>query len=182
VGEKIDTDELRKIPGVQIEVDPYGHMRLAEVPLAMILKRRVIERLNKRGDKITIVDNTLGYELRCADPIPFDCEYVRDLGYGAVRYLLGLDGWDAVKHGALVCLERGRLVSVPFEELRDPDTGRTRVRLVDIQTESYEVARKYMIRLQRQDLDKTESLEQLAKAANMQPAAFRAEYEQTVGL
>jgi 6-phosphofructokinase 1 len=182
VGEKIDTEELRRIPGVQIEVDPYGHIRLAEVPLAMILKRRVIERLHGRGDKITIVDNTLGYELRCADPIPFDCEYVRDLGYGAVRYLLGLDGWDAVKHGALVCLERGRLVSVPFDELRDPDTGRTRVRLVDIHTESYEVARKYMIRLQREDLENPESLESLARAASMKPAAFRAEYEKTVGL
>ena len=182
VGEKIDPEELRKIPGVQIEVDPHGHIRLAEVPLAMILKRRVSERLKKRGDKITIVDNTLGYELRCADPIPFDCEYVRDLGYGAVHYLLHHNGRRAVKHGALVCLERGRLVPIPFDELRDPETGRTRVRLVDIHTESYEVARKYMIRLKREDLENPETLESLAKAANMAPEAFCAEYGQTVGL
>jgi 6-phosphofructokinase 1 len=54
------------------------------------------------------------------------------------------------------------------------------VRLVDIHTESYEVARKYMIRLQREDLENPESLESLAKAANMPPDAFRAEYGQTV--
>src|SRR5207249_11445047 len=47
VGEKVDPEELRKIPGVQIEVDPHGHIRLAEVPLAMILKRRVSERDRK---------------------------------------------------------------------------------------------------------------------------------------
>ena len=30
---------------------------------------------------------TLGYELRCMAPIPFDIDYTRTLGYGAVRFL-----------------------------------------------------------------------------------------------
>jgi 6-phosphofructokinase len=30
---------------------------------------------------MTFIDKDLGYELRCADPIPFDAEYTRDLGY-----------------------------------------------------------------------------------------------------
>ena len=34
-----------------------------------------------------MIDKDLGYELRCADPIPFDAEYTRDLGYGAVKFL-----------------------------------------------------------------------------------------------
>ena len=39
-----------------------------------------------QGQKIVyIVDKDLGYELRSADPIPFDAEYTRDLGYGAAR-------------------------------------------------------------------------------------------------
>jgi len=43
-------------------------------------------------------------------------------------------------------------VPVKFEELLDPATGRIRVRLVDVATESYEVARSYMIRLDTADL------------------------------
>src|SRR5262249_38683032 len=37
---------------------------------------------------IDFISKDLGYELRCADPIPFDAEYTRDLGYGAVKFLL----------------------------------------------------------------------------------------------
>ena len=33
---------------------------------------------------MAFIDKDLGYELRCADPIPFDAEYTRDLGYAAV--------------------------------------------------------------------------------------------------
>ena len=40
-----------------------------------------------------------------------------------------------------------------FDELRDPVTGRTRVRMVDTQSERYKVAREYMVRVQPQDMD-----------------------------
>ena len=35
-----------------------------------------------------IVDQTLGYELRSAPPIPFDIDYTRTLGHGAVKFLI----------------------------------------------------------------------------------------------
>ena len=50
----------------------------------------------------------IGYELRCADPIPFDMEYTRDLGYCAAKYLL--DGGNAV----MVSMQGGHFVPVPF--------------------------------------------------------------------
>jgi 6-phosphofructokinase len=48
---------------------------------------QVTGRLKELGVKTTIVAKNNGYELRCADPIPYDMEYARDLGYCAAKYL-----------------------------------------------------------------------------------------------
>jgi 6-phosphofructokinase 1 len=182
IGEKIDPEELAKIPGVEVERDPHGHIRLGEIPLATILKREIQRRFKERGEKMTIVDVTLGYELRCAPPIPFDIDYTRTLGYGAVKFLLSEPKDDKVKEGGMVCLVGGRLEILPFDELRDPVTGRTKVRLVDINSEHYKVAREYMIRLEREDLEKPEMLAKLAAAAKMTPEEFKKKFAHVVGL
>ena len=110
IGERLDPDELKDIPGVEVEYDDHGHLQLREVPLARVLSRILNQRLKARNAKATVVDVTLGYELRCAPPIPFDGEYCRDLGWGAVTYLLsarlswrcaGLPGWRAPATAAL---------------------------------------------------------------------------------
>jgi 6-phosphofructokinase 1 len=182
IGEKIDPEELAKIPGVEVERDPHGHIRLGEIPLATILKREIQRRFKERGEKMTIVDVTLGYELRCAPPIPFDIDYTRTLGYGAVKFLLSEPKDDKVKEGGMVCLVGGRLEILPFDELRDPVTGRTKVRLVDINSEHYRVAREYMIRLEREDLENPEMLAKLAAAAKMTPEEFKKKFAHVVGL
>jgi 6-phosphofructokinase 1 len=182
IGEKLDPEELAKIPGVEVERDPHGHIRLGEIPLATILKREIQRRFKERGEKMTIVDVTLGYELRCAPPIPFDIDYTRTLGYGAVKFLLSEPKDDKVKEGGMVCLVGGRLEILPFDELRDPVTGRTKVRLVDINSEHYRVAREYMIRLEREDLENPEMLAKLAAAAKMTPEEFKKKFAHVVGL
>ncbi len=169
IGEKLDPEELAKIPGVEVEYDPYGHIRLGEIPLATILKREVQRRFAERGDKVGIVGVTLGYELRCAQPIPFDIDYTRTLGYGAVRFLLSEPDDERLRYGGLVCLEGGHLKVLPFDELRDPETGRTRIRTVDVTSEYYRVARQYMIRLEPQDLENEEMKRKLAEAAKLTP-------------
>jgi len=166
--ERVPEEELAALEGVRIVRDPYGHIRLAELDLAYILKTMVESRFAQRGDPLTIVHKSLGYELRCAPPVASDSEYVRDLGYGAVEYLLG----DHPGPGALVCLEAGRLRFLDFRELLDPHTGRPRTRLVDVNSTSYRVARKYMIRLERQDLEDPEQLQRLAEAARTSPEEF----------
>ncbi|MCX7642612.1 MAG: diphosphate--fructose-6-phosphate 1-phosphotransferase [Armatimonadetes bacterium] len=182
IGEKLDPEELAKIPGVEVERDPHGHIRLGEIPLATILKREIQRRFKERGERMTIVDVTLGYELRCAPPIPFDIDYTRTLGYGAVKFLLSEPKDDKVKQGGMVCLVGGRLEILPFDELRDPVTGRTKVRLVDINSEHYRVAREYMIRLEREDLENPEMLAKLAEAAKMTPEEFKKKFAHVVGL
>ena len=56
--------------------------------LGNILKAQVQQRLKQLNLKMTIASKNIGYELRCADPIPMDMEYTRDLGYCAAKYLL----------------------------------------------------------------------------------------------
>ncbi|ACM22571.1 diphosphate--fructose-6-phosphate 1-phosphotransferase [Thermotoga neapolitana] len=179
IAEKMDPEELANIPGVIVEKDPHGHLRLAEIPLATILKRAIEKRFAERGEKIHIVDVTIGYELRSARPIPFDIVYTRTLGYGAVRFLLG-DYSDLP--GGMVCVVGGRIKILPFDAFMDPKTGRTRVRLVDVRSEDYRVARKYMIRLEKKDLEDPETLEKLAKLAKMEPEEFKKKYWHTTEL
>jgi ATP-dependent phosphofructokinase / diphosphate-dependent phosphofructokinase len=176
ISEKLDPEELAKMPGVEMVYDPYGHIRLGEIPLTTILKRQVQERFAARHDTLSIVDVTLGYELRCAQAIPFDVDYTRTLGYGAVRFLLSEPTDGRVRQAGFICLEGGRLNVLPFDDLRDPTTGRIRVRVVDVCSEHYHVARKYMIRLEQSDLDDGEMCAKLAAAAHMTPEEFLSAY------
>ena len=147
-------------------------MRLGEVPLATALRRQVQRWFLARGEQVSIVDTTLGYDLRSAQPIPFDIDYTRTLGYGAVRFLLSAPSDNALGQHGLVCLENGRLAVVPFEDLRDQEVGSIRLRRVDIQSEYYNVARQYMIRLEPNDFDDPEMRTALAESVNMPPGEF----------
>jgi 6-phosphofructokinase 1 len=154
--------------------DDHGHVRLDDVVFGEVLKRAVLERLGRLGIEPVITAKNIGYELRCTDPIPYDMEYTRDLGYCAAKYLLA--GGDA----AMVSLQGGRFVPVPFEALLDPRTGRARVRLVDIHSTRYAIARRYMLRLRRDDFEADERLEPLAAAARLSVAEFRHQFEYLV--
>jgi 6-phosphofructokinase 1 len=156
------------------ERDAHGHLRLAEVNLGEVLKAQVSARLQQLGLKTTISEKNIGYELRCADPIPFDMEYTRDLGYCAAKFLVS--GGNA----AMVSMQGGHFVPIPFATMIDSETGRTRVRLVDIASTRYAIARRYMIRLRRDDFDDPQELARLAKTAKLTPAEFREQFEYLV--
>lgn len=161
---KFDVKDLHELEDV--ERDEHGHVRLSEIDLGKILKEEVKKRLKERGINITIVEKNIGYELRCAPPIPFDKEYTRDLGYGAVKFLRN-NGT-----GAMVALIGGKIKPLYFKDVADPETGKIKIRMVDINTESYEVARQYMIRLRKSDFEDEKFTANLAKAANVSPAEF----------
>jgi ATP-dependent phosphofructokinase / diphosphate-dependent phosphofructokinase len=154
-----------------IEHDEHGHLRLAEIDFAEILKHAVQARLKELKLKTSVVAKNVGYELRCADPIPYDMEYTRDLGYCAAKFLI------AGGHGAMVSMQGGHFVAMPFAELVDPETGRTRVRLVDITSARYAIARRYMIRLRRDDFADAHELAKFAATAGLTVPEFRAQFE-----
>ncbi|HZO82241.1 MAG TPA: diphosphate--fructose-6-phosphate 1-phosphotransferase [Candidatus Binataceae bacterium] len=169
--ERMDKSSLPTSPLAQ--ADAYGHLSIADIPLAIVLRDRVRAALKQLGIDVTVVAKDIGYELRCAKPLPFDAEYTRTLGYGAVRYLLGGGS------GALIAIAGGRVTPVEFSDLVDGATGRVRVRLVDVSTESYQVARSYMIRLEPRDFDEP-ALSMLARHAHLSTDEFKARFLPTV--
>lgn len=172
VAARMDPDKLASLPGVEVRYDAHDNIRLEKIPLEAIIEREIVRRFAERGETITVVPVTLGYLLRCAPPIPFDIDYTRTLGFGAVDFLLSEDPKDIARSGGLVCLDAGRLRVLPFEEIQDPETGRIRTREVDVHSEYYKVAREYMIRLRRRDLQAAGMLPKLAAAANMDEREF----------
>lgn len=170
--ESLDIADLENFPDTPR--DPFGHVQLAYVRLGEWLCQELDSRMIKRGLKTRFSEVKLGYELRCADPVPFDIEYTRDLGFAAVRLLV--EGGTE----AMVMIVNGQRQSVSFDALRDEVTGRTRVRNVDIGEEGYLVARRYMQRLTAKDFDDPRDVEPLAKAANCTPEEFREHFEHIV--
>jgi 6-phosphofructokinase 1 len=162
----------------KLERDAHGHLRLGEIDFGRMVKDRVAKKLEELGLPGTLIDKELGYELRSADPIPFDAEYTRDLGYGAVKFLRTP---DATRHGAIISFVAGRLNPLPFEQLIVPETGRMKPRKVNVDGETYECARRYMIRLEAQDFA-AEKLGALAAVAKLTPAQFRQRFGYLVGL
>ena len=152
------------------ERDAHDNVRLAEINIGEVLKTAVVARLREFGIKTTIVAKNIGYELRCADPIPMDLDYTRDLGFCAARYV------HAGGSAAMISIQAGQFVPIPFERLMDPETGRAKVRLVDINSSRYRIAYRYMLRLRRDDFDDPVELANLAATAGTSVDAFRAAF------
>jgi len=104
--------------------------------------------------------------LRAADPIPFDAEYTRNLGYSAVKHLL--KGGS----GAMICFYDGKLKPIPLRQIIDPKTKKTKVRYVDTKADPFLVGRKYMIRLEKEDFTGNNPVK-LARAARMSVEEFK---------
>jgi 6-phosphofructokinase len=177
IGLRLPQDELRTAMP-EVERDEHGHVRLAELELDRLLARQVKDRFRQRGQAVTAEGKNIGYELRCAPPSPFDIEYTRDLGYGAVDYLKHLGGGGP---GGMITIQEGHVVPLPFGSFTDPETGRVRIRLVNVESSSYRVAREYMIRLNREDLEDPEKLRPIAAASGLTPGAFRDRYGYLAG-
>src|SRR5882672_2046259 len=168
LSERFSPEEVTELEDV--DRDAQGHIRVAEIDLGRKVKSEVQSRLEKRGVKVTLVDKTIGYELRCAPPIPYDAEHARDLGYAAVSYLM------AGGSGAMITMQNGVFNPVPFNAVISAATGRGKSRSVDVRSESYQVARDYMVRLGPKDFTDEGWVEKLAKAGGMDPAEFRTHF------
>ncbi len=158
-----------------VEWDAYGNVRLGELDLGRLLKGRVTASLRARGIEVTVVAKYLGYELRCAPPGAYDIQYCRSLGYWAARFLM--EGGS----GAMVTIQAGRLVPIPFAEMIDPQSGKIRVRFVDAQSEGYQTLYEYMIRLKPEDFSDPKMVRRLARAGQLSASDFVARFGSLVG-
>jgi 6-phosphofructokinase 1 len=153
-----------------VDRDAQGNIRVTEIDLGRKVKSEVQARLDERKIKVTIVDKTIGYELRCAPPIPFDAEYARDLGYGAVIQLARGES------GVLITIQGGEIQPIPLRDVIDTGSGKGRRRPVDVTTESYRVARDYMVRLGPRDFADEAWTRRLAEAGGLDVPAFLARF------
>jgi 6-phosphofructokinase 1 len=162
----------------RLERDDHGHLRLGEIEFGRLVKDFLRLKLKELGLKVDFIDKDLGYELRSADPIPFDAEYTRDLGYGAVKFLASE---AATQYGAIISFIDGRMVPLPFENMIDPKTSRMKPRKVNVESESFQCARRYMIRLEKSDLE-GERLKALAALTNLTAEQFKERFAKVVAI
>ncbi|MBN2158881.1 MAG: 6-phosphofructokinase [Spirochaetes bacterium] len=104
--------------------DKHGNIRLGEAKISSIIAEGVKERYReKTGLDVKITPKQVGYEIRSAYPTAFDVVMGSMLGYGAARFYL------ENTFGVMVSVtDNFDLKAVPFSELIDKDTLKTRLR------------------------------------------------------
>ena len=162
--EKIAEDDLKELG--PLALDEHGHIRYAELDFGEIIKQKVLAEVARLDFKVTVVDKEIGYELRCTAPIPYDIDYARSLGYEAMQFLLRGES------GALITIQNNQAVPMKFEDIRDPETNKTYVRRVNINSVQYKIARGNMVRLEKGDLDDP----RIANAFRMDQEEFKNRY------
>ena len=163
--EKIAPEDFSALGAVV--TDEHGHIRYSELDFGEILKQSVLKEIKRLGLNISIIDKEIGYELRCAPPIAYDIDYARSLGYEAAQFLMRGDT------GALITIQDNQAVPMRFEDIRDPETGKTKVRRVNIASVHYKIARGFMMRIEKEDLDDP----RLANAFKMDREEFKERYK-----
>jgi 6-phosphofructokinase len=171
--ERLPADDLEQLG--ELARDQHGNVRLGEIDIGDLFKSQVEHALAALGTRHTIVTKEIGYELRCQDPTARDKIYGRELGYCAARLLL--DGGQDV----MVSIVNGEVAPIALDQLLDAATGRTRVRFVDTESLRYRIARRYMVRLERDDFADPDRLGRLAAACGLSAEAFRERFQYLTG-
>lgn len=127
------------------KVDRHGNVLLGEAQVGRLLAEAVERTYASRtGRPFKVRHKQIGYETRCTEPMAFDILLGAQLGVGAYRALAekGLTGY-------MVSVEKQlQLKYVPFDELIDPRTLKTRIRFIEKDSDFYSLARalEYQIR------------------------------------
>lgn len=130
--------------------DEHGNVRLGEAQVGRILADAMERAYRERtGVKVKVRSKQIGYETRCSEPSAFDVLLGTQLGVGAFRALV-----EEGLTGVMVSVEdQLSLRYVPFADLIDEATLKTRVRFIDRASDFYRLARalEYQGILARQD-------------------------------
>ena len=126
--------------------DEHGHLSIGKVDIGKLVAKVATERYEQRtGKSKKLTGVQLGYESRCAEPHAFDVMLGCQLGLGAYRAIAEqhLDGHMVSVAGQL------DLRYVPFRELVNPDTLKTEVRFIQLDSDFHKLARSMETRLPR---------------------------------
>lgn len=119
--------------------DDMGRIRYSQIELGDVLIPPLKEMLKESKLDVHMITKNIGYELRCCDPVSFDVEYTKFLGYGAVQHILGGNS------GIMVTRDFDKLGFLPLESMAGSD-GIIKSRRVDLSSDLYRVSRSFMIR------------------------------------
>ncbi|MBN2400842.1 MAG: 6-phosphofructokinase [Spirochaetes bacterium] len=108
------------------EVDRHGNVMFGKANIARFLVNKVKDKYRERtGSEIKITAKQIGYETRAGSPISFDVVLGSMLGYGAYKF------FAEKNFGTMVSVnDNFDLVAVPFKDLIDPETLKTKLRSV----------------------------------------------------
>jgi ATP-dependent phosphofructokinase / diphosphate-dependent phosphofructokinase len=172
--ENLAREDLKALD--HVERDEHGHIRLAEVNFLDILKRNLDRDLAGMEVRTRFIKHVLGYELRCAPPIAFDIEYTRTLGEAAIDFLLN-GGTNAI-----ITVQNNQIVPIQFNEMIDPETGRTGVRLVNTSSYRYQSSYKFMVRLKPEHAHDAALFERMAALTNLTSQEFKERFGYLTGV
>ena len=77
-------------------------------------------------------------------------------------------------------LIRGAFRPLSFDEMMDRKTGRMRVRMVDIESDRYMIARRYMLRLRKDDFEDASEIAKFATVLDISLEHFEREFRHLV--
>jgi len=89
--------------------DGFGHAKLGGIGNLVSMELKALSSKYNKGKTIEVIDQKLGYLVRCGDPDAIDS--IVPMAYGNLALDLILDG----KHGRLVVLKNGRYDNVPID-------------------------------------------------------------------
>ncbi len=97
------------------EPDAYGHRKLGGIGDLVSAKVKELSlKFNPKGEKISTINQRLGYLVRCGHPDAIDS--IVPMAFGNLALNLILEG----RHGRLVSLRNGRYDNVPLEVVDGP--------------------------------------------------------------
>lgn len=119
-------------------VDASGYSLLGSLHVAERIARAAESAYTRRtGRPVRVRSKQIGYEARCAEPVAFDILLGSQLGVGAYRALM-----EEGLSGSMVSVrDQLQLVYIPFTDLIEADTLRTRVRFVSPDSDFHRLVR-----------------------------------------
>jgi 6-phosphofructokinase 1 len=153
----LDQEEIKNC-GITFTYDAHGHPELGNVSKAHIINVLVQRRLKELDIQVKSRPVELGYELRCHRPVAFDLTLCTILGMGVKK--LYEDG----NKGCIVSTTRNaEIVPIFMKDIED-ETGKIPPRLVDVNTEFFQMIMSDMHVLTEADYDKVKDLLSIPEA------------------
>ncbi len=121
--------------GIDLSFDEHGHPELGTVSKAHIFNMLLQKELKKIGLSVKSRPVELGYEIRSCAPTAFDMNYCTMLGMGVKKL------FDEGHTGCVVVAKaNGEFTPLYLNDIADPETGKIKTRLVDVDAQDYQLA------------------------------------------